>query len=145
MACSIISGRRNSHRWVIIIIVSCHPSAHLVFGLLFPDGIIYLHTGMYVGIAFGSFCVKSPNELNPTVSDFNETWYTCCLGTHSIKSKTLGQSDQWCGRYGPPNFASFGKNGHGCQPLNPHISGTSDPIFIKLVLMEGNLTRIPNV
>ena len=35
-----------------------------------------------------------------------------------------------------PNFESFGKNGHGCQPLNPHISGTSDPIFIKLVLMD---------
>ena len=53
-------------------------------------------------IIYGSFCVKSPNELNPTVSDFNETWYTCCLGTHSTKSKILGQSDQWCGRYGPP-------------------------------------------
>ena len=43
-------------------------------------------------------------NLNPTISDFNETWYTCCLGTHSTKSKILSQSDQWCGRYGPPNF-----------------------------------------
>ena len=84
----------------------------------------------------GSFCVKSPNELNPTISDFNETWYTCCLGTHSTKSQILGQSDQWCGRYGSPNFESFCKNGHGCQPLNPHITGTSDPIFIILVLMD---------
>ena len=63
--------------------------------------------------------------------DFNETWYTCCLGTHSTKSKILGQSDHWCGRYSPPNCESFGKNGRGCQPLNPHNSGTSDPIFIK--------------
>ena len=94
-------------------------------GIVFPDS-----------VAFGSFCVKSPNELNPTVSDFNETWYTCCLGTHSTKSKNVGQSDQWCGRYGPPNFESFGKNGHGCHPLNPHISGTSGPIFIKLVFMD---------
>ena len=88
---------------------------------------------------YGSFHVKSPKiteNLNPTVSDFNETWYTCCLGTHSTKSKILGQSEQWCVRYGPPNFENFGKNGHGCQPLNPHISGTSDPIFIKLVLMD---------
>ena len=47
---------------------------------------------------------------------------------------------------GPPNFENFGKNGHGCQPLNPHISGMSDPIFIYLVLMNtGNLTRIPNM
>ena len=87
----------------------------------------------------GSFRVKSPKiteNLNPTVSDFTETWYTCCLGTHSTKSKILGQSDQWCGRYGPPNFESFDKNRRGCQPLNPHISGTSDPIFIKLVLMD---------
>ena len=89
----------------------------------------------------GSFCVKSPNELNPTVSDFNQTWYTCCLGTHSTKSKILGQSDQWCGRYGPPNFESFGKNGRGCQPLNPHSSRTSDPIFIKLVLMDRQLDK----
>ena len=90
-------------------------------------------------VSQGSFRVKSPKiteNLNPTVSDFNETWYTCCLGTHSTKSKILGQSDQWCGRYGPPNFESFGKNVRGCQPLNPHISGTSDPIFIKLVLMD---------
>ena len=89
--------------------------------------------------AQGSFRVKSPKiteNLNPTVSDFNETWYTSCLGTHSTKSKILGQSDQWCGRYGPPNFESFGKNGCGCQPLNLHISGKSDPIFIKLVLMD---------
>ena len=74
----------------------------------------------------GSFRVKSPKiteNLNPTVSDFNETWYRCCLGTHSTKSKMLGRSDQWCGRYGPPNFESFCKNVHGCQPLNPHISG----------------------
>ena len=88
---------------------------------------------------YGSFRVKSPKiteNLNPTVSDFNETWYTCCLGTRSTKSKILGESDQWCGRYGPPNFESFGKNVRGCQPLNPHISGTSDPIFIKLVLMD---------
>ena len=88
---------------------------------------------------FGSFRVKSPKiteNLNPTVSDFNETWYTCCLGTHSTKSKILGQSVQWCGDMAPPNFESFCKNGCGCQPLNPHISGTSDPIFIKLVLME---------
>ena len=87
----------------------------------------------------GSFRIKSPKiteNLNPTVSYFNETWYTCCLGTHSTKSKILGQSDQWCGRYGPPNFESFGKNVRGCQHLNPHISGTSDPIFIKLVLMD---------
>ena len=63
--------------------------------------------------ASGSFCVKSPNELNPTVSDFNETWHTCWLGTHSTKSKILGQSDQWCARYGAPNFESFGKNGRG--------------------------------
>ena len=90
-------------------------------------------------VTIGSFRVKSPKiteNLNPTISDFNETWYTCCLGTHSTKSKILGQSDQWCGRYGPPNFESFGKNVLGCQPLNPHISGTSDPIFIKLVLMD---------
>ena len=76
-------------------------------------------------IYMGSFRVKSPKiteNLNPTVSDFNQTWYTCCLGTHSTKSKILGQSDQWCGRYGPPNFESFGKNVRGCQPLNPHIS-----------------------
>ena len=66
-----------------------------------------------------SFCVKSPNELNPTVSDFNETWNTYCLGTHSTKSKILGQSDQWCARYGAPNFGSFSKNGCGCQPLKP--------------------------
>ena len=76
----------------------------------------------YRPIALGSFCVKSPNELNPTVSDFNETWYIYCLGTHSTKSKMLGQSDQCCERYGPPNFESFGKNGRSCQPLNPHIS-----------------------
>ena len=50
--------------------------------------------------------------------------------------KMLGQSDQWCGRYCPPNFENSGKNWHGCQPLNPHISGMSDPIFIKLVLMD---------
>ena len=59
----------------------------------------------------GSFRVKSPKiteNLNPTVSDFNATWYTCCLGTHSTKSTILGQSDQWCGRYGSPNFESFG-------------------------------------
>ena len=89
--------------------------------------------------SYGSFRVKSPKiteNLNPTVSDFNETLYTCCLGTHSTKSKILGQSDQWCGRYGPPNFESFCKNGRGCQPLNPHISGTSDPILIKLVLRD---------
>ena len=64
----------------------------------------------------GSFGVKSPKiteNLNPTDSDFNETGYTCCLGTHSTKSKILGQSDQSCGRYGPPNFESFGKNGRG--------------------------------
>ena len=84
----------------------------------------------------GSFRVKSPNGLNPTDSDFNEIWYTCYLGTHSTKSKIWGQSDQWYGRYGPPNFDNFGKNGRGCQPLIPHISGTSDPIFIKLVLMD---------
>ena len=87
----------------------------------------------------GSFRVKSPKiteNLNPTVSDFIETWYTCCLAIHSPKSKILGQSGQWCGRYGPPNFESFGKNGRGCQPLNPHISGKSDQIFIKLVLMD---------
>ena len=70
----------------------------------------------------GSFCVKSPNELNQTVSDFNETFHKCWLGTHSTKSQILGQSDQWCGSYGPPNFESFGKNGRGCQSLNPHIS-----------------------
>ena len=35
----------------------------------------------------GSFCVKSPNGLNPTDSDFNEIWYTCYMGTHSTKSK----------------------------------------------------------
>ena len=96
-------------------------------------------SGRSVKTMNGSFRVKSPKiteNLNPTVSDFNETWYTCCLGTHSTKSKILGQSDQWCGRYGPPNFESFGKNVRGCQPLNPHISGTSDPIFIKLVLMD---------
>ena len=97
--------------------------------------IYFRHAVLVINITNGSFCVKSPNELNPTVSDFNETWYTCCLGTHSTKSKILGQSDQWCGRYGPPNFESFGKNVFGCQPLNRHISGTSDPIVIKLVLM----------
>ncbi len=46
-------------------------------------------------VLFGSLCVKSPNGLNLTVSDFNETWYTCCLGTHSTKSEILGQSDLW--------------------------------------------------
>ena len=35
-----------------------------------------------------------------------------------------------------PQTLSFGKNGFGCQPLNRHISGTSDPIVIKLVLMD---------
>ena len=35
-----------------------------------------------------------------------------------------------------PQTLSFGKKRHGCQPLNPHISGTSDPICIKLVLMD---------
>ena len=35
-----------------------------------------------------------------------------------------------------PQTLSFGKNGRGCQPLNPHISGTSGPILIKLVLMD---------
>ena len=87
----------------------------------------------------GSFRVKSPKiteNLNPTDSDFNEIWYTCYLGTHSTKSKIWGRSDQWFGRYGPPNCENFCKNGRRCQPLNPHISGTSDPIFIKLVLMD---------
>ena len=42
----------------------------------------------------GSFCVKSPNGLNPTDSDFNNIWYTCYLGTHSTKSQILGQSDR---------------------------------------------------
>ena len=36
----------------------------------------------------------------------------------------------------PPNLESLGKSGRGCQKLNPHISGTSDPIFIKLVFMD---------
>ena len=40
------------------------------------------------------------------------------------------------GDMAPPNFENFGKTGRGCQPLNPHISGMSDPIFIKLVLMD---------
>ena len=85
---------------------------------------------MYI---LGSFRVKSPKiteNLNPTDSDFNQIWYTCYLGTHSTKSKIWGQSDQWYGRYDPPNFENFGKNGHSCQPLNPHISGMIDPIFI---------------
>ena len=56
--------------------------------------------------------------------------------TACTKSKFLGQSDQWCGRYGPPNFENFGQNGCGCPPLNAHISGMSDPIFIKVVLMD---------
>ena len=89
----------------------------------------------------GSFCVKSPNGLNLTDSDFNEIWYTCYLGTHSTKSKILGQSDQWCGRYGPPNFENFGKNRCGCSPLNPHIAGMSDPILIKLVLMDRHFDK----
>ena len=92
-------------------------------------------------ITLGSFRVKSPNGLNPTDSDFNEIWYTCYLGTHSTKSKILGQSDQWCGRYGPPNFENFGKNRCGCPPLNPHISGISYPIFIKLVLMDRHFDK----
>ena len=57
--------------------------------------------------AIGSFCVKSPNGLNPTDSDFNEIWYTCYLGTHSTKSKIWGQSDQWFGRYAPPKLWEF--------------------------------------
>ena len=121
----------------------------LLFLGFYPDNppilpVVFSFLDLFVSLsqfssAFVSFRVKSPKiteNLNPIVSDFNETWYTCSLGTHSTKSKKLGQSDKWCGRYGPPNFESFGKNGRGCQPLNPHISGTSDPIFIKLVLMD---------
>ena len=90
-------------------------------------------------ITLGSFRVKSPKiteNLNPTVSDFNETWYTCCLGTHITKSKMLGQSDQWLGDMAPQTLESFSKNGRLCQPLDPDISGTSDPMFIKLVFMD---------
>ena len=102
----------------------------------------YLRTLPFLGkidVTKGSFRVKSPKiteNLNPTDSDFNEIWYTCYLGTHRTKSTILGQSDQWCGRYGPPNFEDFGKNWRGCPPLNPHISGMSDPIFKNLVLMD---------
>ena len=94
--------------------------------------------------ACGSFRAKSPKiteNLNPTDSDFNEIWYTCYSGTRSTKSKILGQSDQWCGRYGPPTFENFGKNRCGCPPLNPHISGMSYPIFIKLVLMDRHFDK----
>ena len=69
----------------------------------------------------GSLCVKSPNGLNSTVSDFNETWYRCCLGTHITKSEILGQSDLWYGRYDPRNFEILGHNGRGHLPLNPYI------------------------
>ena len=101
-------------------------------------GCIVVNCAIYVCIGVIPCQITQNNRtFKPDrLSDFNETWYTCCLGTHSTKSKILGQSDQWCGRYGPSNFESFGKNGHGCQPLNPHISGTSDPIFIKLILMD---------
>ena len=86
----------------------------------------------------GSFRVKSPKiteNFNPTDSDFNEIWHVIWEPTASNPkfeaNRTSGMGDM-----PPPNFENLGKNGHGCQPLNPHISGTSDPIFIKLVLMD---------
>ena len=42
-------------------------------------------------------------------------------------NRTSGMGDM-----APPNFENFGKNGRGCQSLNPHISRMSDPIFIKM-------------
>ena len=72
---------------------------------------------------FGIHVIWEPTAPNPTFE----------------ANRTSGMGDM-----APPNFENFGQNGHGCQPLNPHISGMSDPIFIKLVLMD-NLTRIPNM
>ena len=68
------------------------------------DSVRITRSGYDQDKAVGSFCVKSPNGLNPTVSDVNETWYTCCFGTQSTKSEILGQSDLWYGRYDPPEF-----------------------------------------
>ena len=64
------------------------------------------------------------------------------LGIHVVwepttpNPKCYANRTSGVGDMAPPNCESFGKNGRGCQPLNSHISGTSDPIFIKLVLMD---------
>jgi len=50
--------------------------------------------------AAGSFHVKSPNGLNPTLSDFNEIWHTCWLQPSNFKSKIFRWSDDWFPRYG---------------------------------------------
>ena len=78
-----------------------------------------LKAGLFV---YGSFRVKSPKiteNLNRILMKFGAV-STCCLGTHSTKSKILGQSDQWFGRYALTNFESFGNNGRGCQLFGVH-------------------------
>ena len=62
--------------------------------------------------------------------DIHVIWEPTAPNPKFEANRTSGMGDM------APNFENFGKNGRGCQPLNPHISGMSGPIFIKLVLMD---------
>ena len=47
----------------------------------------------------GSFHVKSPNGLNPTLSEFNEIWHTCWFQPSNLTSKIFRWSDDRFPRY----------------------------------------------
>ena len=68
-----------------------------------------LHSG--VSIATGSFHVKSPNGLNPTLSEFNEIWHTCWFQPPNLKSKIFQWSDDQFPRYGRLIFWKFWERG----------------------------------
>ena len=73
--------------------------------------------------------VKSPNGLNPTLSEFNEIWHTCWFQPPNLKSKIFQWSDDRFPRYGGLIFSKFWEN-KGGHPTSKHqIFWTSGPIW----------------
>jgi len=68
-------------------------SGNPIFAFSLPVGAIH-------PLPPGSFHVKSPNGLNPTLSEFNEIWHTCWFQTPSLKSTIFQWSDDQFPRYG---------------------------------------------
>ena len=103
----------------------CHLMAYWVFLLL-------------VGYK-GSFRVKSPKKngnLNPTLSNFNEIWYTRLFWPKNPKFQVSAKSDQRFPRYGPFFFSLFLQKGRDRQHFNCHNSATNGPILTNKVSLE---------
>jgi len=84
----------------------------------------------------GSFHVRSPNELNPTLSNFNAIWYTWLVWPKNPKFQVLAQSDQRFPRYDPFFFPPFLQKGRGHQNLNCHNAATNGQILTNKVSLE---------